>query len=31
MMPHLGEVAYVAKDVVDSESELNFRAIKRFA
>jgi FkbM family methyltransferase len=31
MMPHLGEVAYVAKEVVGSESELDHRAIKRFA
>jgi FkbM family methyltransferase len=31
MMAHLGEVAYVAKDVVASESELDLRAIKRFA
>jgi FkbM family methyltransferase len=31
MTPHLGEVAYVAKDVIASESELDLRAIKRFA
>jgi FkbM family methyltransferase len=31
MMPHLGEVAYVAKDVAASESDLDLRAIKRFA
>ena len=31
MMFHLGEVAYVSKDVVRSESDLDTRAIARFA